>query len=85
VNVDDRLAALALVQLVARMQAEPDEIEARREELDALLTDCNVEQVALHLANMLLSVAETARFPLAALLAAERRDLLDPPPDTLGA
>lgn len=83
-TVDDRLAALALVQLVARMQAEPDDMAARRQELDALLAEANLERIALHLAGMVLSVAEAARFPLAHMLVVERRDLLsgegDPPP-----
>jgi hypothetical protein len=74
-TIDESLAALGLVQLVARLDAEGN-APARREELNALLAGCDLERVALNLAGMLLALAETTRFPLAALLAAERRDLL---------
>lgn len=80
-KADDHLAALALVELVARLD-DPAAMPARREELDALLDDVDVEQVALQLAAMVLAVAESARFPLRALLAVTRRDVLlgDEPP-----
>jgi hypothetical protein len=82
-TVDDHhLAALALVELVARLDG-ADGMPARREELDALLDGVNVERVVLQLAGMVLAVAESAGFPLAVLLAVTRRDLLsaDVPPN----
>jgi hypothetical protein len=64
-----RRTAIAVIELVGRLGAALDQLEALNEEMEALLKDVDADEVALELAGMLIAVAGTYGFRLDELLA----------------
>jgi hypothetical protein len=76
VDEDVQLAALALVELVARQIVDPSQTQEHRDELEVILRDVDARWVALEIATVLAGVVTGTGFPIGALIEAKRAQLL---------
>jgi hypothetical protein len=77
-SVDEQaqLAALALVELVARQIVDPDQTQEHRDELQVILRDVDPTWVALEVATILVGVVAGTGFPIEQLIETKRARLL---------
>ena len=75
-NENVQLAALALIELVARQIVDPALTEVHRGELAIILSDVDPVDVALETATILHGVVTCTGFPMAGFLEAKRAGLL---------
>jgi hypothetical protein len=73
---DVQLAALAVIELVARQIADPAQTQEHRDELEVILAGTDARWVALELATVLVGAAAVTGFNLGALIEAKRAQLL---------
>jgi hypothetical protein len=73
---DVQLAALAVIELVARQIVAPDQTQLHRDELAVILGDVDPTWVALEVATVLAGVVTYTGYPIGALIEAKRAQLL---------
>jgi hypothetical protein len=73
---DVQLAALAVIELVARQIVDPGQAQEHRDELAVILADVDPTWVALEIATVLAGVVTGTGFPIGALIEAKRAQLL---------
>jgi hypothetical protein len=73
---DVQLAALAVIELVARQIVEPDQVQLHRDELEVILSRVDPMWVALEIALVLAGVVTYTGYPIGALIEAKRAQLL---------
>jgi hypothetical protein len=75
------LDGLALIELVQRMGGDRAALQQEYDALGHSMTVPDTLGAAAYLAGLVVSIAATTRFPLAALIAAERAAATAPPPE----
>jgi hypothetical protein len=73
---DVQLAALAVIELVARQIVDPDQVQLHRDELEVILRDVDPVWVALEVATVLAGVVTGTGFPIEDLIETKRARLL---------
>jgi hypothetical protein len=73
---DVQLAALAVIELVARQIVEPDQTQLHRDELEVILSRVDPMWVALEIATVLVGVVTGTGFPIDQLIETKRAQLL---------
>jgi hypothetical protein len=71
-----QLAALAVIELVARQIVSPDQVQLHRDELAVIVGDLDPLWIALEVATVLAGVVSGTGFPIGELIEAKRARLL---------
>jgi hypothetical protein len=75
---DVQLAALAVIELVARQIVDPDQAQLHRDELEVILASVDPTWVALEVATVLAGVVTYTGFPIEDLIETKRAQLIAP-------